>query len=433
MSKLNLNFYYKVAKKKLFNLCRSLTGHGNLTTLKTLQKYEKNLKIKHFNSGQRVFDWSIPSKWIIKKAEVIDKFGKKIIDFNKNNLHLIGYSHSKNKIVARDELLKNISSLPKQVNAIPYITSYYKKRWGFCLTQKEKNQIKIKYKKNDKFKVTINSKFKKGKLHYGECVIKGKSSQEILISTYICHPSMANDNLSGIIVSMALISYFKKVKNLKKTIRFLFIPETIGSIAYINKNLPELKSKVIGGYNLCCIGDDRAHSMILTKYGNSISDKSLLEVYKKLKIKPKIYSFLTRGSDERQFNSPGVDLNLTGICRSKYSNYPEYHTSLDNFDIVSLKGLNGGFKIAKQAIEVLQKKIIPISVVTCEPQLGKRGLYPTFSKKNAKYLSGIRVSDFLQFSDGKNELSTIAKYMKISNKEALQFKDLLKKKKLISL
>ena len=430
---MNLNFYLKLAKKELFTLCRSLTGEGNLQTLKILKKYEKKLVIKKFTSGKKVFDWKIPKEWVIKKAEVSDKFGNKIINFKDNNLKVIGYSQPKKKIISKDELLKKIFTLPNQPNAIPYITSYYKKRWGFCITHNDKKLIQKRYKKNDKFKICIESKFKKGKLVYGEYLIKGKSNQEILISTYICHPSMANDNLSGIIVAMSLISHFKKIKDLKKTIRFIFIPETIGSIAYINENLSELKSKVIGGYNLSCIGDDRVHSMILSKYGNSTSDKSLLEVYKKLNIKPKIYSFLKRGSDERQFNSPGVDLSITGICRSKYSNYPEYHTSMDNFNIVSLKGLSGGFKIAKQAIEILQKKIIPLSTVTCEPQLGKRGLYPTFSKKNAKYLSGLLVSDFLQYSDGKNELSEIAKYLKISNKEAVKLKDILRKKKLISI
>ena len=228
---------------------------------------------------------------MIKKAEVSDKFGNKIINFKDNNLKVIGYSQPKKKIISKDELLKKIFTLPNQPNAIPYITSYYKKRWGFCITHNDKKLIQKRYKKNDKFKICIESKFKKGKLVYGEYLIKGKSNQEILISTYMCHPSMANDNLSGIIVAMSLISHFKKIKDLKKTIRFIFIPETIGSIAYINENLSELKSKVIGGYNLSCIGDDRVHSMILSKYGNSTSDKSLLEVYQKLNIKPKSYSF----------------------------------------------------------------------------------------------------------------------------------------------
>ena len=194
---------------------------------------------------------------------------------------------------------------------------------------------------------------------------------------------MANNELSGPMVSMALINHFKK-KKLDKTLRFLFIPETIGSITYISKNLKFLKSNVIGGYNLSCIGDEKSHSCMLTKYENTISDYSLLEAYKKLKIKFTKHSFLKRGSDERQFNSPGVDLPIASIFRTKYGEYYEYHTSLDNFNLVTAKGLNGGFRVVKKSIEILLKKIIPKALILCEPQMGKRGLYPTLSSVNLK-------------------------------------------------
>ena len=247
--------------------------------------------------------------------------------------------------MGRDELINKLFSLKKQPNAIPYITSYYEKRWGFCMSYNQLKKLKNNYKKKDKFKVVIKSSFnKKGFLNYGELVLKGKSADEILVSTYICHPSMANNELSGPIVSMSLINYFKKIKNLNKSIRFIFIPETIGSIAYIYQNFSKLKDRVIGGYNLSCIGDERNHSCILSKYENSPSDDSLIEAYKKLKIKKyKIYSFLKRASDERQFNSPGIDLKITSIFRTKYGEFPEYHTSLDNFNVVTLKGIKGGY------------------------------------------------------------------------------------------
>ena len=219
----------------------------------------------------------------------------------------------------------------------------------------------------------------------GELLLKGNSKKEILISTYICHPSMANNELSGPIVSMSLINYFQRIKKLNNTIRFLFIPETIGSIAYISLNFENLKKSVIGGYNLSCIGDDRQHSCMFTKYGNAPSDESIIAAYKKLKIKKyKVYSFLKRGSDERQFNSPGVDLKISSIFRTKYGEYPEYHTSLDNFNLVTLKGILGGYKVAKEAIKILQQKIIPRNKIICEPHMGKRGLYPTISKKEKK-------------------------------------------------
>ena len=225
---------------------------------------------------------------------------------------------------------------------------------------------------------------------------------------------MANNELSGPMVSMCLINHFNKIKNLEKTIRFIFIPETIGSITYLNKNLSYLKANVIGGFNLSCIGDERQHSCMFSKYQNSPSDKAIVEAYKELKLKYKVYSFLERGSDERQYNSPGIDLPISSIFRTKYGKYPEYHTSLDNFNLVTLKGITGGFKVAKTAIEILLKKIVPKNKILCEPQMSKRGLYPTFYQKIKKYHKNYM--NFLQYSDGKNSLDEISKILNINDK-----------------
>jgi aminopeptidase-like protein len=206
---------------------------------------------------------------------------------------------------------------------------------------------------------------------------------------------------------MSLINHFDKIKNLEKTIRFIFIPETIGSITYLNKNLAYLKANVIGGFNLSCIGDERQHSCMFSKYQNSPSDKAIVEAYKELKLKYKVYSFLERGSDERQYNSPGIDLPISSIFRTKYGKYPEYHTSLDNFNLVTLKGITGGFKVAKTAIEILLKKIVPKNKILCEPQMGKRGLYHTLSTKEEKPITRNYLS-FLQYADGKNDLESIS-------------------------
>ena len=230
------------------------------------------------------------------------------------------------------------------------------KKLGFCATHKQKEKIKRAYKSKDKFHVVIKSKLKKGNLVYGEYIIPGKSKKEILISTYLCHPSMANNELSGPIVSMGLINHFKRKKNLK-TIRFIFIPETIGSICFLKKNLNYLKKHLIGGFNLSCIGDERMYSYMPTIFGNTASDSSIEEAFKNLKIKFKKYNFIKdRGSDERQYNSPGVDLPIASIFRSKYGTYPEYHTSLDNFDIVTLKGVKQSLKVVVKAIQILLKK-----------------------------------------------------------------------------
>ncbi len=416
----------------MYPLCRSLSGSGTLETLKIIKKNFKKFKIKKFDSQKRVFDWKVPSQWEIRDAYILDKFNKKIVNFKNNNLHVVGYSIPINKTLNLLQLKKKIYSLPKQTDAIPYMTSYYNKDWGFCVTDKFKRKLLKKYKKNDKFKVVIKSKLKsRGKINYGEYLIKGKSKKEILISTYICHPSLANDNLSGIIVSMALMKYFETLRN-KKSIRFLFLPETIGSIAYISKNLNMLRKNVIGGYILSCIGDNRNHSCMFSKYKNTISDTSLEEAYKKNRIKFKSYSFLLRGSDERQFCSPGVELPLASIFRTKYGEFPEYHNSLDNFNLVTIKGLEGGYKIAKQAILNINNKILPVSKYLCEPQLGKRGLYKLLSKKNNVDSQDCwKILDFLQFADGKNDLNKIGKYIKLDKTKINKLYKFLLEKKLI--
>jgi aminopeptidase-like protein len=429
--------FYKLAKNELFPICRSITGNGVRKTLKIIKKNFPKLKIHEIPSGTKVFDWNVPPEWNIDDAYVIDKNNKKIIDFKKNNLHLIGYSTPINKILSKKKLFKNIHSLPKQPKAIPYITSYYKKYWGFCINHKQKLFFEKQYKNNDKFKVVIKSNFKKnGSLTYGELIIPGRSKKEILISTYVCHPSLANNELSGPIVSLCLINHFHKIKNLKKTLRFIFIPETIGSITYLSKHLEYLKQNVIGGYNLTCIGDERQYSCMLSKYENTPSDTAIIETFKKLKIRFKKYSFLERGSDERQYNSPGIDLPIASIFRTKYAKYPEYHTSLDNFSLVTERGIRGGYKVAKTAIELLLNKIIPKNNVLCEPQMGKRNLRPSLTIKDKEALSPFSFSknltNFLQYADGKNDLTKISKLIKRNYKQTFKIYNILKEHKLIS-
>ena len=429
---MSIKTIYNLAKFKLFPICRSITGQGVRKTLKIIKKKIPELKIYEVSSGKKAFDWVVPPEWNIKSAFVEDKFGNRIIDFKNNNLHVVGYSYAINKKIKKSILVNHLFSLPKQPNAIPYVTSYYKKFWGFCVTDILKKKIINNYKSSDLFNVRINSSLnKKGSLTYGELILKGKSKKEILISTYICHPSMANNELSGPIVSLCLINYFKKMRNLKKTIRFVFIPETIGSIVYLNKHLKHLKKNLIGGYNLSCIGDERGYSFMPSKYGNTASDKALIIAFEKLKLKFKKYSFLERGSDERQYNSPGIDLPISSIFRTKYGKYPEYHTSLDDFNFVTLKGVTGGFNLAKTAITILLNMIIPTNNYLCEPQLSKRNLYPTTSiKKNRPEVRNLL--HFLQYADGRNDLLDISKMIKVNYSETLKIYKILKNSKVIS-
>ena len=396
----------KIAKD-LFPINRSITGKGVVDTLKYIKKIFSDLKIKKIPSGTKVFDWKIPKEWIVNEAYIKDFNGKEIINFKKNNLHLMGYSHSINKILTLQELKPHLHSIKKQPNAIPYVTSYYKKNWGFCVTDNFKRKLK-----KGKYKIFIDSKFKKGNLTYGEYFIKGKTKQEILFSTNICHPSMANNELSGILVLISIISKILKINKPFFSYRFLFLPETIGSIAYLSKQYKYLQKNVIAGYVLSCIGDKGNFSFIPTRYENTLSDKIALYVLKNNTKQFNHFSYLDRGSDERQFNSPKINLPVCSILRTKYGNYPEYHTSLDNLDIISNKTLNESSSLIYKIIEILEINKIYINKIFCEPFLTKYNLYPTVSSKNHLFKNSQLILDILSYCDGKNDLIDISIILK---------------------
>jgi len=437
--------------KKLFPICRSITGNGTLKTLKEIKKeYLKNLKIKKIPCGKKVFDWKIPNEWNIDEAYVVDKNSKKIIDFKVNNLHILNYSIPQNKKIKKKDLLAKLFYLENYTDAIPYVTSYYKKNWGFCVTKKQYDQIDKKYKNSDTFSVKISSSFNKnGNLHYGELLIPGKSKKEILLSTYVCHPSMANNELSGPLLSIAIANYFQNKKKLEKSLRFIFIPETIGSISYININFAKIRN-ILFGFILTCVGDNKKFSILTSKYNDTSIDKICIEAYKKMNLKVKRYSFLERGSDERQFSSPGIDLPMISMMRSKYNTYKEYHTSKDNFDFVSAKGLKKSFDIHKYVLNKLikmnEKKIVlgkiknyqrkinnPIATKICEPNLGKRGLYHLVGTPSNQTIERriANILDFLQYADGSNDIKQISKLIKLNFNESKKLYFFLKKKNLI--
>jgi len=415
--------------KKLWPLNRSLTGKGVIQTLKILKDYNKKLKIIKFKSGQKAFDWTIPKEWVVNEAWIKDENGKKIINFQNNNLHLVGYSTSIKKKLFLKQFIKKLHFHKNQPNAIPYVTSYYKKDWGFCLTY---NQLK-KMNQKKKYEVYINSKFKKGFLNCAEIYLPGRSKKEILFSTYICHPSMANNELSGPILSIFLSKWLNSLKNRKWSYRFIFVPETIGSIAYLSKNYEKLKKNVIAGYVLTCLGDERSYSFLPSKFKYSIADKIARQVLKKNVKSFKEYTWLDSRSDEIQFCSPGIDLPVASLMRTKYAEYPEYHTSLDTFGrVVTTNGLKGSLNILKKIVYKFEKSEFPIAKYKCEPQLGKKGLYPSLSKKNTIKLDTRLIQYFLSYSDGQNSIFDISQKCKISLAKILKIEKILKKKKLIS-
>lgn len=395
--------------KKLWRLNRSITGEGVRHTLELIKKdYLKKLIIKSISSGTKVFDWIVPLEWHVTKAYIISPNGQKICDFTKNNLHLVGYSMPFRGKMMLKELQKYLYSLPEQPNAIPYVTSYYKKRWGFCLTQNERDRLA-----EGEYQIVIDSKLFEGELNYGELILSGKCDQEILLSTYICHPSMANNELSGPVVATYLAKWLNDQKNRYYTYRFVFIPETIGSIAYLSKNYINLKKKVIAGFNISCVGDDRNYSYLPSRNGNTLSDNVAKHVLKWIEPNYKIYSWLDRGSDERQYCAPGIDLPIASILRTKYGQYPEYHTSLDDLDnVVTPKGLDGGYWALRRALELIEKNRFYKTKFFCEPQMSKRNLYPTLSSKN-QALQAREIMNILSFCDGEHSLLNIAEKINV--------------------
>lgn len=409
---------YELAKE-LFPIPRSITGQGFRDSLEILNKTLGGgiIKFHSIKSGTKVFDWIVPDEWNVKEAYILTPEGEKICDFKKHNLHLVNYSEAINKEIELEELQKHLYSIEEMPDAIPYVTSYYKKRWGFCITHNERKKLK-----KGKYKVFIDAKHdKNGVLNYADFILPSTQNlkDEILISTYLCHPSMANNELSGPVVAIFLAKWLLNLKERRYNYRFVLIPETIGSIAYLSKHLEHLKKHVKAGFVLSCLGDDKAYSLIHTPKENTLSDKVALHTLKN-KENFKAFSFLDRGSDERQYNAPLVNLGIVGVCRTRYGDYKNYHTSKDDLNFISPKGLSGGLKAMEEILLNLEINAVYENTLVCEPNLGKRGLYHTLSTANDIPLA----CNFLAYCDGQNDLIDIAN---ILNMQAYEFKELLEK------
>lgn len=389
----------------LFPICRSLSGAGVRETLSYFKGILPNLNVCSIASGTRVFDWTVPSEWNVKDAYIADEQGRRLVDFNQNNLHLVGYSQSIDRWMSFDELDAHFHSLPDQPEAIPYVTSYYSNYWGFCITERQRDVFRKS--SRSKYYVKIDTSFTSGVLNFGELVLPGESEKEILLSTYVCHPSMANNELSGPVVVAGLALWLQNLKKRKYTYRIVFLVETIGAIAYLSQNLEQLKKNVMAGYVLTCVGDDRAVSFMPSRSADTLADRTALRVLKKKAPDYISYSFLQRGSDERQYCAPGVDLPVASIMRSKYGEYPEYHTSLDDLSLISPEGLEGAYNLYKTCLEYFEETPIYRNKVLCEPQLGKRGLYPSLSTKDTQSLVAFRLN-VLTYLDGNKTADDIA-------------------------
>jgi len=409
----------------LFPIYRSITGEGVRDTLSFFQKLLPEMEIHSVKSGTRAFDWVVPKEWNIRDAYIEDISGNKIVNLKENNLHIVGYSEPVDKWMSLEDLDKHLFSIPNEPYAIPYVTSYYKRTWGFCLTHNQRKSLLP-----GSYHVVIDSSLKKGVLNYGEVKIKGKTNKEIFLSTYICHPSMANNELSGPVVTASIArSIILNKDNNKYSYRIVFLPETIGSIYYLSKHSIKMKKNIVSGFVVSCVGDERSYSIIHSRYGKTLSDRVLSHVLKGYDASYKRYSFLERGSDERQYCSPNIDLPVVGFSRSKYTTYPEYHTSFDDLSVVTQKGLEQSYSVLLNCIRIIEKNNYYMSNVNCEPQLGKKGLYHDVSAENTgistNKLDADKILDFLSYSDGKNNLLEIAEIIDCNINEAVLIADKL--------
>ena len=411
---------------KIYPYCRSITGKGVRQTIADIKEFiEKDtdvqLKVHGVPSGTKVFDWTVPKEWIIRKAYIEDEAGYKIVDMENNNLHVLGYSTPVDKWVSLDELLKIVYTQPDQPDVIPYVTSYYKERYGFCMSENQKMSLKP-----GNYHIFIDSELVDGELNYADIVIPGESGKEIFFSTYLCHPSMANNECSGPALSAALVRYVASMQQRRFTYRFLYIPETIGSITYLSQedHLRHMKKTMIAGFNISCVGDDRDYSMVESRYADTLADKVLKNVLEfQTNGHYSQYSFLHRGSDERQYNAPGIELPVVCYCRTKFGVYPEYHTSADDMGLVSPSGFQGSFEVMTQVIDALELNRRYRVKVLGEPQLGKRGLYPTLNQKGS-YDDVKAMEDFIAYADGKADLLDISNRIGVSVKD---LKDIIEK------
>ena len=406
---------FKESLHDLFPICRSITGKGNRLTLKKLKKISP-INNKSIPSGKNVFDWKVPNEWNISDGYIEDLNGKKIIDFKKSNLHIMSYSIPINKTMYWKDLKNHIIFDESHPNAIPYRTSYYKKNWAFCVT---KYQYELLEKQGNKFRVLIDSKFTKGRLDYGEIIIPGLSKKEILISCYICHPSMANDSLSGVLIAIFLARHIRSLTNKKWSYRIIFVPETIGAIAYSYINKDKMKN-IDFGLNITTAGGRGKIGFKKSWDSKHFINRYIEDTFKELKIDYLSYPFDIHGSDERQYSSQGFGINVASITKDKYYEYKEYHTSLDNLDFVNGRQLFETFKVYSRLIKKIESREIYISQIKYgEPMLSKHNLYPqtggalNFSSNEKHYDEVSLILWIIFLSNGKNSKDDISYRLKI--------------------
>ena len=419
--------------KRLYKICRSILGDGFRESLEIIGEIV-DLKKKKVKSGTKVLDWTVPDEWNIKDAYIITPSGKKFANFKNHNLHVVNYSTPVNKKVTLEELKKHLYTLPKLPNAIPYVTSYYKRRWGFCIKHNE--YLKLK---KGKYKVVIDSKIKPGHLVYSDTLIPGKTNKEILLSTYLCHPQMANHELAGPLVWSILYKILKATGPHNYSYRFLICPENIGAAAFLHYSKKKTK-KIMAGYIVQCLGNGKKITYKKSRLGNSLADKAALNVINNSNFPNEIIDFFPDGSEERQFCSPGFNLPIGSIMRNMYLkpdgsvDFKEYHTSLDDENFISFKTIIESIKIYYETLLTIENNFTPIGKIQYgTPQLSKSpiNLYENimnFRIKNKQEKTRITL-EILNLAEGNLDLLDIANKKKFKLTDHLdRINDLLKSK-----
>jgi len=385
---------------ELYPICRSITGEGFRETLRIIMKHIP-LQVHEIPTGTKVFDWSVPKEWNIKDAYVKNLQGERIIDFRESNLHVVSYSIPVKAKLSLAELKEHLFTLPDHPDWIPYRTSYYEETWGFCLSHNQFLELR-----DEEYEVCIESSLKKGHLTYGEYYLEGESTDEVLVSCHACHPSLCNDNLSGVALATFLAKYLSPL-SLRYSYRFLFIPGTIGSITWLCLNEGRV-SKIKHGLVVACVGDPGRSTYKKSRRGDAEIDRTVAHVLKHSGQDYKIMDFFPYGYDERQYCSPGFNLAVGCLMRTPHGRFPEYHTSADNLDLVQPEYLGDSFSKYLAVLDILENNRKYLNKnPKCEPQLGKRGLYRATGGQRGKN-DQLAMLWVLNLSDGQHTLLDIA-------------------------